>query len=101
MLFGIATSLEMFQEKVPQAMARHLQGVRFDLAHLNIEDVFKTATHSNTVGCLWVGPGLTKVMIQRHKDYIQCASTFTQALKVTPLFMMIRSLRLRFSSIFT
>lgn len=82
LLFGIATSVNMFQEKLSRATIRHLQSVRFDVAQLDIEDIFKKALYSNDSRHLWLGSGLSRAVIQQHKFYIQSVSAFSRALKV-------------------
>lgn len=82
LLFGIATSVDMFQEKLPRATIRNLHGVRFDVAQLNIEDIFKKASCPDDSRCLWLGSDLSKTIVQRHKLYIQSVSSFIRTLKV-------------------
>lgn len=82
LLFGIAISIDMFQEKLSRATIRRLQSVRFDVAQLDIEDIFRKTLISDDSRHLWLGPSLSTAVIQRHKYYIQSVSTFSRALKV-------------------
>ena len=81
LLFGIATSVELFQEKLSRETIRLLDGSAFDVQQLDIENVFKAFQSEQQT--LWVGPGLSRVILQRQKDYIQSHSTFVNSVKVT------------------
>ncbi len=80
LLFGIATSVELFQEKLSRDTIRHLDGAAFDVQQVDVEDVFKAFQSEQPA--LWVGPGLSRLILQRQKDYIQSQSTFMNSLKV-------------------
>lgn len=85
LLFGIATSVEHFEEKLSKDTIRYLDGSTFDVHQVDIEVIFK-AFHSEQP-ILWVGPGLSKTILQRQKDYIQSHSTFINSLKVTTIVL--------------
>lgn len=91
LLFGIATSVELFQENLPRDTIRYLDGSAFDVQQVEIEDLFKASQSEQPT--LWVGPGLTRIILQRQKDYIQSYSTFINALKVTVTVLSWLSLR--------
>ena len=80
LLFGIATSVELFQEKLSKETIRYLDGSVFNVQQVDVEDVFKAFQAEQTT--LWVGPGLSRIILQRQKDYIQSHSSFINALKV-------------------
>ena len=80
LLFGIATSVELFQEKLSRETIRYLDGSVFDVQQVDVEDIFKEFQSEQTT--LWVGPGLSRFILQRQKDYIQSHSSFINALKV-------------------
>lgn len=81
LLFGLATSVELFQEKLSRDTIRLLEGSAFDVQQLDIEDVFKAFQSEQST--LWLGPGLSRAILQRQKDYIQSHSTFISSVKVT------------------
>ena len=80
LLFGIATSVELFQEKLSRDTIRYLDGSAFDLQRVGAEDVFKAFQSEQPM--LWLGPRLSRTILQRQKDYIQSHSTFINSLKV-------------------
>lgn len=80
LLFGIATSVELFQEKLSRSAIKCLDRTAFDVQQAGIEDIFK-AFHTEQP-TLWVGPTLNRMILQRQKDYIQGHSSFVNSLKV-------------------
>lgn len=85
LLFGIATSVDMFLDKLSRATLKRLQCGRFDVAQLEIEEIFKAATSLEHPVGPWLGPSISGAILQRQKDYIQSISAFVQALNVRPL----------------
>lgn len=81
LLFGIATSVELFQEKLSRETVRFLDGTAFDVQQVDVEEIFKEFQSGQTT--LWTGPGLTRILLQRQNDYIQSHSSFINSLKVT------------------
>ncbi|GME25303.1 origin recognition complex subunit [Neofusicoccum parvum] len=81
LLFGIATSVEGFQEKLPSAAIRCLEGCKFDVAQADVvlEQVFLKTIDGERP--LWLGSELSSRAIERHKDHIQSIETFVDALK--------------------
>ena len=72
----------MFQEKISRTATRRLQAVRFDVAQLEIEEIFKAATSLVKPAGPLIGPNLSSAILQRQRDYIQSVSTFFHAIKV-------------------
>ena len=81
MLFGVGTSVELLHEKLSREIIRSLNGSAFDVQHVDVDDVFRACQSEEMA--LWIGPGLSKIMLQRQKDYIQSHSTFVNSVKVT------------------
>lgn len=82
-LFGIATSVELFHERLPRAATRCLQGAQFDVeqASITLENVFRQAVG----GCespLLLGSGFVTALIERQHDHVQSLQTFANAVKV-------------------
>ena len=82
LLIGIATSIDLFQEKLSKAAVRTLQGVRFDMERLPVDDILKATVSLNGSRFIWLGPRLSSTMVQRHNDYVQSTSSFIEAIKV-------------------
>ena len=79
-LFGIATSVELFQEKLSGDTINYLDGSAFAIQQVDVEEIFKAFQSEQST--LWIGPGLGRIILQRQKDYIQSPSTFINSLKV-------------------
>lgn len=74
--------MEGFQEKLPSAAIRCLEGRKFDVAQADevLEQVFLKTIDGGAP--LWLGPELSRQSFDRHKDHIQSVETFVDALKV-------------------
>ncbi|KAF2146603.1 uncharacterized protein K452DRAFT_314852 [Aplosporella prunicola CBS 121167] len=81
LLFGIATSTEGFEEKLPGAAIRCLQGEKFDVVQADqvLEQVFHTVVSGEQ--SLWMGAGLSSRLLDRQKDHIQSVEAFVDAFK--------------------
>ena len=86
LLFGIATSTDLFESKLSRTAIRCLDGKQFDVEQVDIEYLFKTV-HSKSTR-LFLGPGLSKLLIERQKEFLKNVHAFVQALKVRllPIF---------------
>lgn len=87
LLFGIETSIELFQAKLSRSAVRCLQGKQFDLEQVDVEEMF-LSLHRDSSG-LYLGPALSGVLLDRQKDYIQSPLAFIQALKVSLAIILI------------
>lgn len=85
LLFGIATSVELFQEKLSRETIRYLDGTAFDVQQADVEDIFKA--FQSRKPALWTGPGLGRMLLQRQNDYVQSHSSFVNSLKVTKIVL--------------
>lgn len=81
LLFGIATSVDIFQEKLSREAIRYLDGSAFHVQQVDVENIFKAFQSEQPT--VWVGPELSRMILQRQKNYIQSHSTFVSSLKVT------------------
>ena len=86
-LFGIATSVELFQEKMSKETIRFLESSAFNVQQIDVEDVFKAFQSEQTA--LWIGPGLSRIILERQKDYIQSHSSFLNSLKVAKIWPLV------------
>jgi origin recognition complex subunit 3 len=82
LLFGIATSVELFQARLLKSAARQLYGAQFDVAQANtvLENVFKVAVAGADV-VLRLGPSFLKTLVDRHHDQVAGVQEFIGSLK--------------------
>ena len=83
LLFGIATSVALFHERLSRSASRLLSGVQFDVENTNLvlERIFqKTVTSANVP--VRLGHKLVSSLMARQKDHVQSIQSFTAALKV-------------------
>jgi len=82
-LFGLATSIEIFHEKLPRSAIRCLQGEKFDVERVeeSLEKVFDDAVLGSQ-STLRLGPALCRQLLERQKDHVQSVQAFVNALKV-------------------
>lgn len=83
LLFGIATSVELFHERLPRAASRCLSGVQVDVEQTSsiLERIFQSAV-ANSKASLRLGPELLASLMQRQHDHFQSVQSFIVALKV-------------------
>ncbi|KAI5786597.1 origin recognition complex subunit 3 N-terminus-domain-containing protein [Pyronema domesticum] len=82
LLMGIATSLEIFHEKLPKAVIRMMQGEKFDVERADelLALVFNDAV-LGPKSILRLGPSVSDIIIERQKNHTQSIQTFMSALK--------------------
>jgi origin recognition complex subunit 3 len=82
-LFGVATSIEIFHEKLSRSAVRCLQGEKFDVERVEetLAKVFDDALFGRQT-TLWLGPALCKQLLKRQRDHVQNVQAFVSALKV-------------------
>ena len=80
-LFNIATSVELFQEKLSRDTIRRLDGAEFRAEGIDVEEVFQTVNDYRSK--LWLGPSLSDQMLQQQRDYIQSPLALKEAVKVS------------------
>ncbi|KAH8676297.1 origin recognition complex subunit [Xylariales sp. PMI_506] len=82
LLFGVATSVELFQARLLKSTCNHLYGGQFDMAQSTsvIERIFKAAiAHTNTP--LSLGPGLLQSLLERQRDQVAGIPMFISSVK--------------------
>ena len=82
-LFNIATSIELFQEKLSRDTIRRLDGAEFRAEGLDVEEVFQRINDCEST--LWLGPSLSDQTLQQQRDYIRGPSALKEAVKVSLL----------------
>lgn len=82
LLFGIATSVELFHERLSQTASRSLEGRQFDVEQTNslLERIFEKAV-SGSEAPLRLGSKLVAELIERQEDHVQSVQSFVVALK--------------------
>ena len=84
-LFNIATSIELFQEKLSRDTIRRLEGAEFRAEGLDVGEVFQAINDYSST--LWLGSNLSDQISQQQRNYIQGPSALKEAVKVS-LFAM-------------
>ncbi|TVY35860.1 Origin recognition complex subunit [Lachnellula subtilissima] len=82
LLFGIATSVELFQERLSRAASRCLYGFRFDVEQTSsiLERIFQSAV-ANSKASLRLGSEIVASLMERQHDHVQSVQSFIVALK--------------------
>jgi len=82
-LFGIATSVELFHERLPRSASRCLYGVQVDVEQTSsiLERIFQKAV-ANSGASLRLGPDLVSNLMERQHGHVQSVQSFIVALKV-------------------
>lgn len=81
-LFGIATSVELFQARLLKSTARQLHGAQFDVVQSDsvLESVIKTAV-AGTRAKLRIGPSLLRTLVERQQNQVAGIQAFVSSLK--------------------
>ncbi|KAK4201293.1 putative origin recognition complex subunit 3 [Triangularia verruculosa] len=81
-LFGIATSVELFQARLLKSTARQLYGAQFDVVQANavLESVIMTAVAGSDAK-LRIGPGLLRKLVGRQQEHVAGVGAFVSSLK--------------------
>lgn len=81
-LLGIATSVELFCERLPQTATRCLRGVQIDadLTSTTLDDIFRQAVvHLDSAVAF--GPGFITSLLERQHEHIQSPQALLSAVK--------------------
>lgn len=83
LLFGIATSVELFHERLPRSATLCLQGVQFDVEQTSktLVTIFRKVIASPDIR-LRLGGGFIAALLERQHDQVYSLQTFIAALKV-------------------
>ncbi|KAE8447607.1 hypothetical protein EG329_010578 [Mollisiaceae sp. DMI_Dod_QoI] len=82
LLFGIATSLDLFQERLPRIASRSLHGAQFDVEQTSslVERIFKKVLAGGHAP-LRLSTTLVASLMERQQEHAQSVQSFTAALK--------------------
>lgn len=95
-LYGIGTSAELFQSKLPNRAIHAIESQVFPIAITNTEELFIAMQQSHFSSgasgspalnlkprtCLWLGPNISKRILDRQKETLQRPSALVGAFKV-------------------
>jgi origin recognition complex subunit 3 len=86
LLFGIATSVELFHERLSQSANRCLSGAQFDVEQTSsiLEDVFLKVV-AGSKAPIRLGPVLVSSLMDRQHNHVQSIQAFISTLKVRSL----------------
>lgn len=61
-----------------------MQGEKFDVARVeeSLESAFMATTAERLSGTMWLGSGLSRMLLERQRDHVQSVQAFLMALKV-------------------
>lgn len=86
LLFGIATSVDSFQDRLSRTALRSLQGKEFDVVQSEelLEQVVLTLIDAkgDSPRYVWLGPELVSMLMERQKDHVQNVTEFVDAVQV-------------------
>ncbi|KUI66814.1 Origin recognition complex subunit 3 [Cytospora mali] len=77
LLFGIATSVELFQARLLKSTSQHLYGAQFDVVQTSsvLESIFKAAV-AHGANPLVIGPGLLSSLVERQQSQVAGIQVF-------------------------
>ncbi|KAJ0421026.1 origin recognition complex subunit 3 N-terminus-domain-containing protein [Aspergillus carlsbadensis] len=81
LLFGISTSVELFEARLPRSSIALLKGRFFELHEASncVDHIYERIQAEG--GKLWLGRGLTGVLFEKSKDYFQTPESFCRTVK--------------------
>lgn len=84
LLFGIATSVELFEARLSKSTSQCLYGAQFDVVQMSsiLESVFKCAV-AHQACPLKLGPGILNGLIERQQSQVAGIQVFISSLKVS------------------
>ena len=83
LLFGVVTSVELFEGRLPRSTVNLLQGQRFEVqdSENSVDRVFMELQNQDD-GVLWLGHGISKLITQLSRDRFQSPERFSASIKV-------------------
>ena len=85
LLFGVATSVDLLQNRLPKSACEHLHGAQFDVAQGStaLEQVIVRAAVAAHDVPLRIGPSLLDSLMNRQRDQVAGIQAFISSLKVS------------------
>ena len=83
LLFGIATSVDLFHERLSRAATRCLYGTQFDVEQTSsvLETIFQRVV-AGLGAPIRLGAGLASSLVERQHDHVLSIQAFIASLKV-------------------
>ena len=84
LIFEVATSVELFQEKLSRHALRLLRATVFEAKSSTeiLDLLFRCATSPDETRFLWLGANTSKLLLDRQTEHIQSARGFVTAMQV-------------------
>lgn len=84
LLFGISTSVELFEGRLPRSTVALLRGKYFEIHDAsNCVDRIYERLQADPSGRFWLGRNITAVLFERSNDYFQTPEAFSRVIKVS------------------
>ena len=83
LLFGISTSIDIFQARLSQSTTRLMQCTSFEMVNVDVEDLFRVCLEgaSSSVKSLWPGAGYMQSIFRTQKRSNGQNASFVQSMK--------------------
>ncbi|GIK07460.1 hypothetical protein Aspvir_003126 [Aspergillus viridinutans] len=82
LLFGISTSVELFEGRLPRSTVALLRGKYFEIHEAsNCVDRIYERLQADPSGRFWLGRNITAVLFERSNDYFQTPEAFSRVIK--------------------
>jgi origin recognition complex subunit 3 len=82
LLFGISTSVELFEGRLPRSTVALLRGKYFEIHDAsNCVDRIYERLQADPSGRFWLGRNITAVLFERSSDYFQTPEAFSRVIK--------------------
>ena len=82
LLFGVATTLELFESRLPRAVFQHLDAEVFDVSPSE-DGVYKLyqCVQDDETARLWLGPAISSLLLERSKDQDDTTENFVRSIR--------------------
>jgi len=89
LLFGISTSVELFEARLPRSSIALLKGRFFELHEASncVDHIYERIQAE--CGKLWLGRTLTSVLFEKSSDHFQTPESFCRTVKVSSRYLLI------------
>lgn len=84
LLFGISTSVELFEGRLPRSTVSLLRGKYFEIHEAsNCVDRIYERIQAEEDGRFWIGRNITNFLLEKSSDFFQTPEAFSRIVKVT------------------
>ncbi|KAA8642214.1 putative origin recognition complex subunit 3 [Aspergillus tanneri] len=82
LLFGISTSVELFEGRLPRSSVALLRGRYFEIHEAsNCVDLIYERLQTEEDGRFWIGCQITNILLERSNDFFQTPEAFSRTVK--------------------